>query len=100
MLGITTVSVAYSTCAWDNKLKLQFFDRILQNDFHLKSSFDKTKCIFNPSRVRWRVIAIGLCACVSVCYLVIYMYLGECFVLLLVQPIAGKNVSPSDKQLW
>ena len=25
--------------------------------------------------------------------------LGECFVLLLVEPIAGKNVSPSDKQL-
>ena len=26
--------------------------------------------------------------------------LGECFVSLLVEPIAGKNVSPSDKQLW
>ena len=26
--------------------------------------------------------------------------LGECFVLLLVEPIAGKNVSPSDKRLW
>ena len=26
--------------------------------------------------------------------------LGECFVSLLVEPIAGKNVSPSDEQLW
>ena len=26
--------------------------------------------------------------------------LGECFVLLLIEPIAGKNVSPSDEQLW
>ena len=26
--------------------------------------------------------------------------LGEYFVSLLVEPIAGKNVSPSDKQLW
>ena len=26
--------------------------------------------------------------------------LGEYFVWLLVEPIAGKNVSPSDKQLW
>ena len=36
--------------------------------------------------------------CVSVCYLVIN--LGECFISLLVELIAGKNVSPSDKQLW
>ena len=34
----------------------------------------------------------------SVCLLV--RNLGECFVSLLVEPIAGKNVSPSDKQLW
>ena len=26
--------------------------------------------------------------------------LGDSFVSLLVEPIAGKNVSPSDKQLW
>ena len=26
--------------------------------------------------------------------------LEECFVSLLFKPIAGKNVSPSDKQLW
>ena len=26
--------------------------------------------------------------------------LGECFVSLLFEPIAGKNVSPSDKKLW
>ena len=26
--------------------------------------------------------------------------LGECFISLLVEPIAGKNVSSSDKQLW
>ena len=25
---------------------------------------------------------------------------GECFISLLVEPIAGKNTSPSDKQLW
>ena len=26
--------------------------------------------------------------------------LGDCFVSLLVEPIAGKNMSPSDKNLW
>ena len=26
--------------------------------------------------------------------------LGECFILFFVEPIAGKNMSPSDKQLW
>ena len=36
--------------------------------------------------------------CLSVCLLV--RNLGEYFVSLLVEPIAGKNVSPSDKQLW
>ena len=35
-----------------------------------------------------------MCVCVLPCNL------GECFVSLLVEPIAGKNVSPSDKQLW
>ena len=36
--------------------------------------------------------------CVCVCLLV--RNLGECFISLLFEPIAGKNVSPSDKQLW
>ena len=36
--------------------------------------------------------------CVSVCLLP--RNLGECFVSFIVEPIAGKNVSPSDKQLW
>ena len=36
--------------------------------------------------------------CVSVCLLP--RNLGEYFVSLLFEPIAGKNVSPSDKQLW
>ena len=39
-----------------------------------------------------------MCVCLSVCLLV--RNLGEYFVSLLVEPIAGKNVSPSDKQLW
>ena len=43
-------------------------------------------CIINPS-VGMRVIAIGL----SVCLLP--RNLGECFVLLLVEPIAGKKMS-------
>ena len=38
-----------------------------------------------------------MCVSVSCCYLVI---LENSFVSLLVEPIAGKNVSPSDKQLW
>ena len=36
--------------------------------------------------------------CVCVC--VLPCNLGERFVLLLVEPIDGKNVSPSDKQVW
>ena len=43
-------------------------------------------------------IAIGLCVCVSVC--VLPCNFGEYFVSLLFKPIAGKNMSPSDKQLW
>ena len=39
-----------------------------------------------------------VCVCLSVCLLV--RNLEEYFVSLLVEPIAGKNVSPSDKQLW
>ena len=35
-----------------------------------------------------------MCVCVLLCNL------GECFVSLLVEPIARKNVNPSDKQLW
>ena len=44
-----------------------------------------------------------MCICVCVCVCVSPMLprnLGECFVSLLVEPIDGKNVSPSDKQLW
>ena len=39
-------------------------------------------------------IAIGLCVCVSL------RNLGECFILIFIEPIPGKNVSPSDKNLW
>ena len=42
-------------------------------------------------------VYVCVCVCVSVCLLT--CSLGECFVSLLVEPIAGKNVSPSDKQL-
>ena len=35
-----------------------------------------------------------------VCVCVFLRNLGDSFVLLLVEPIAGKNVSPSDKKLW
>ena len=34
------------------------------------------------------------------CVCLLVRNLGEYFVSLLVEPIAGKNVSPSDKQLW
>ena len=37
----------------------------------------------------------SVCVCMCVC--VLPCNLGECFVSLLVEPIAGKNVSPSDK---
>ena len=43
-------------------------------------------------------VCVCVCVCLSVCLLV--RNLGEYFVSLLVEPIAGKNVSPSDKQLW
>ena len=39
-----------------------------------------------------------MCVCLSVCLLP--RNLGECFVSLLFEPIAGKNMSPSNKQLW
>ena len=39
-------------------------------------------------------------SCVCVCVCVLPRNLGDNFVSLLVEPIAGKNVSPSDKQLW
>ena len=38
--------------------------------------------------------------CLSVCLCLLPRNLGECFVSILFQPIAGKNVSPSNKQLW
>ena len=44
------------------------------------------------------MIVHSVCAGVCVCLLV--RNLGEYFVSLLVEPIAGKNVSPSDKKLW
>ena len=34
------------------------------------------------------------------CVCLLVRNLGECFVSLLFEPIAGKNVSPSDKKLW
>ena len=43
-------------------------------------------------------MCVCVCVCLSVCLLV--RNLGEYFVSLLVEPIVGKNVSPSDKQLW
>ena len=48
--------------------------------------------IFNPS------VGEGLYQSVCVCMLP--HNVGEYFVLHLVEPIAGKNASPSDKQLW
>ena len=47
-----------------------------------------------------RALAEGysnLSVCVSVCYLIILKIASFS---LLVEPIAGKSVSPSDKQLW
>ena len=41
-----------------------------------------------------------MCVCVSVSVCVFLRNLGDNFVSLLVEPIAGKNVSPSDKKLW
>ena len=38
--------------------------------------------------------------CVCVCVCVFVRNLGDSFISLLVEPIAGKNMSPSDKQLW
>ena len=40
---------------------------------------------------------MSVCVHVSVCLLP--RNLGECFISLLVEPIAGKNMSPSDKKL-
>ena len=54
------------------------------------------KSIFNLSvgKGLWQ----SVCMCVCVC--VLPRHLGEYFISLLVEPIAGKNISPSDKQLW
>ena len=41
-----------------------------------------------------------VCVCVCLCVCVLPRNLGDSFVLLLVESIAGKNVSPSDKKLW
>ena len=43
------------------------------------------------------VIAIDLCVFLCVCVSCVTRILGEYFVSLLVEPIAGKNVSSSDK---
>ena len=43
-------------------------------------------------------MVIAICLCVSVCLFL--RNLGDSFLSLLFEPIAGKNVSPSDKQLW
>ena len=40
-----------------------------------------------------------VCVCVSVCVSLL-RNLGDSFISLLVEPIAGNNMSPSDKQLW
>ena len=47
-------------------------------------------------------MCVCVCVCLSVCLSVCLLVrnLGEYFVSLLVEPIAGKNVSPSDKKLW
>ena len=37
---------------------------------------------------------------VCVCMCLFFCNLGDSFVSLLVEPIAGKNASPSDKNLW
>ena len=42
---------------------------------------------------------VCVCVCVSVLCL-LPRNLGECFVLLLFEPVAGKNVSHSDKKSW
>ena len=45
---------------------------------------------------------LSACVCVYVCLCVCVLpcNLGDSFISLLVEPIAGKNVSLSDKQLW
>ena len=43
-------------------------------------------------------VCVRVCVCVSVC--VLPRNLGECFVLLLFEHIAGEDVSPPDKRLW
>ena len=55
-----------------------------------------TQCMYNP-------LMFDTCTVVCVCVSVLCLFprnLGECFVLLLFEPIAGKNMSPSDKKLW
>ena len=44
-------------------------------------------------------VHVCVCVCVSVSVSVLSHNLLECSVLLLVKLIAGKNVSPSDKEL-
>ena len=55
-----------------------------------------TQCMYNPLMSDTCTV---VCVCVSVPCL-LPRNLGECFVSLLFEPIAGKNLSPSDKKLW
>ena len=57
-----------------------------------------TQCMYNPLMFDTCTV-VCVCVCVSVPCL-LPRNLGECFVSLLFEPIAGKNVSPSDKKLW
>ena len=45
-------------------------------------------------------VSVCACVCVCVCVCVFLHNLGDSFILFLVEPIAGKNVSPSNKSLW
>ena len=52
--------------------------------------------VINPSVGGGLYQSVRVCVCVCV----FLRNLGDSFVSLLVEPIAGKNVSPFDKQLW
>ena len=46
----------------------------------------------------WQLVCVSVCLCVCVCLFL--RNLGDSFISLLVELIAGKNVSPSVKNLW
>ena len=62
-----------------------------------------TQCMYNPlmfEHALWNPLMFDTCTVVCVCVSVPCLLprnLGECFVSLLFEPIAGKNLSPSDK---